>query len=344
MKTLKKVRMGKGHIEVVSTPRPDVKKEEVLIEVKYAGVCGTDVHIRHDMFQNIRPPVTLGHEFSGAIAEIGPGVSGWQIGDRVTIESTASFCGQCRFCHTGDTQRCLHRRAYGIAEDGAFAKYVSVRQDALHKLPDHISFQEAALTEPLAVAIHAVLERTTISQNDTALVTGPGPIGQLVFQVAKAAGAKVIVTGTDKDEERLNLAAEMGATHCLRADREDLITEVRRLTDGCGVDVAFESSGAAAAVQDCISAVRKGADIVQVGLLGRPLELNYDQLAIKELNLKGSFTHNHESWVKALEFMKERKVDLKAVISDEFPIDQWQEAFHLFEIGIGLKYLLYPID
>jgi L-iditol 2-dehydrogenase len=344
MKTLRKMRMGKGQVEVVSVPRPAVQKDEVLIEVKYAGVCGTDLHILHDMFQSIRPPVTLGHEFSGVIAEKGPDVSNWQIGDRVTIESTASFCGQCRSCRTGDTQRCLQRCAYGIVEDGAFAKYVAVRQDALHKLPDHISFQEAALTEPLAVAIHAVLERTAISQDDTVLVTGPGPIGQLVLQVAKATGAKVIVTGTSKDEDRLNLATKLGADQVLRADRQDLKVLVEDITDGSGVDVAFESSGAAAAVQDCISATRKGADIVQIGLLGRPLELDYDQLAIKELNLRGSFTHNHQSWVKALEYMKSSKVNLKAVISDEFPIDQWQEAFQLFESGTGLKYLLYPID
>jgi L-iditol 2-dehydrogenase len=136
----------------------------------------------------------------------------------------------------------------------------------------------------------------------------------------------------------------LGADQVLRADRQDLKVLVEDITDGSGVDVAFESSGAAAAVQDCISATRKGADIVQIGLLGRPLELDYDQLAIKELNLRGSFTHNHQSWVKALEYMKNNKVNLKAVISDEFPIDQWQEAFQLFESGSGLKYLLYPVD
>jgi L-iditol 2-dehydrogenase len=342
MNALRKLRRGPGQIELVSLPRPEPQPGEVLVAVRYAGICGTDLHIRHDLYGNLQPPVTLGHEFSGVVAEVGPEVCGWQAGDRVTVESAAAVCGHCDHCRRGDTQCCPGRKAFGISRDGAFAHYVAARQDALHRLPGHVSFREAALTEPLAVAVHAVMERSGLGHGQMALVTGPGTIGQLVAQVARAAGARVVLAGTSLDEERLGLARRLGVEHIVFSDRQDLRGAVDAITAGRGADAAFECAGVAAAVNDCLATVRKGGEVVQVGLTGRRIELPYDDICLKEIALKGSFTHNHRTWNRALELLAESRVELGPLISGEFPIEEWQQAFDLCEKGAGLKYLLYP--
>ena len=344
MKALRKLRRGPGNVELVDVDPPRPGKGEVIVRVQYSGICGTDIHILHDLYPKAIPPVTLGHEFSGIVLEIGPNVEGWRVGDRVTVESAAEFCRVCEFCRTGQTQRCEKRQAFGSGRDGAFASFVVTRQDRLHRLPDHVSFQEGALCEPLACAIHAVMERSSVEPGKTALVTGPGPIGLLVLQVAKAVGATVVISGIQRDVQRLQRAERMGADHCIRIDQGDPNRLIHELTGGMGVDAAFECSGAEGALSDCLREVRKGGEIVQVGLFARPIELNYDEITFKEVQVKGSFTHNRRTWEKAIDLLRDRKVNLKTLISKEFPLDQWQEAFGLFERGEGLKYLLCPID
>jgi L-iditol 2-dehydrogenase len=188
------------------------------------------------------------------------------------------------------------------------------------------------------------MERSSIEPGKTVLVTGPGPIGLLVLQVAKAMGATVFISGTQRDEERLKIAKRMGADHCVQVDQQNPHPLIYELTGGMGVDVVYECSGAMGAVSDCFQGVRKGGEIVQVGLFGQSIELNYDDVTFKEVQVKGSFTHNRRTWEKAMELLRDRKVDLIFLVSGEFPLDQWEEAFRLFEKGMGLKYLLYPID
>ncbi len=326
----------------VDPPRPS--EGEVIVQVKYGGVCGTDIHILHDLYPKARPPVTLGHEFSAVIYELGTNVQGWKVGDRVTVESTADFCGVCEFCRSGQTQRCEERQGYGSGRDGGFASFVATRQNALYRLPDHVSFQEGALCEPLACAIHAVMEMSSIDSGQTVLVTGPGPIGLLVLQVAKAVGTTVVISGTQRDGERLKLAERIGADHCVQIDQRDIHPLIHELTGGMGVDAAFECSGAPGALNDCLLEVRKAGEIIQVGLFGRPIEFNYDDVTYKEVDIRGSFSHNRRTWEKAIDLLREQKVNLISLVSRELPLDQWEEAFRLFEKGVGLKYLLYPID
>jgi L-iditol 2-dehydrogenase len=188
------------------------------------------------------------------------------------------------------------------------------------------------------------MERSSIEPGKTVLVTGPGPIGLLVLQVAKTVGAAVVISGTQRDEERLTIAKRMGADHCVQVDQQNLHPLIYEFTGGMGVDVAYECSGAMGALSDCFQGVRKGGEIVQVGLFGRSIEMNYDDVTFKEVQVQGSFTHNRRTWEKAMELLRDRKVDLISLVSGEFPLDQWEEAFRLFEKGMGLKYLLYPID
>jgi L-iditol 2-dehydrogenase len=344
MKALRKLHRGPGHVDLVNVDPPHPGEREVIVEVQYGGVCGTDIHILHDLYPKARPPVTLGHEFSGVVSELGPNVRGWKVGDRVTVESAAHFCRVCEFCRSGETQRCEEREGLGSGRDGGFASFVATRQDGLYRLPDHVSFQEGALCEPLSCAIHAVMERSSIEPGNTVLVTGPGPIGLLVLQVAKTVGAAVVISGTQRDEERLKIAKRLAADHCVQVDQQNPHPLIYELTGGMGVDVAYECSGAMGALSDCFQGVRKGGEIVQVGLFGRSIEMNYDDVTFKEVQVKGSFTHNRRTWEKAMELLRDRKVDLISLVSGEFPLDQWEEAFRLFEKGMGLKYLLYPID
>lgn len=343
MKALMKLQRGEGFVELkeVEDPRPDA--DEVLIAVRRAGVCGTDIHILHGEFPKARPPFVLGHEFSGVVEEVGSEVRGWKVGDRVVSETSAHFCGRCRFCQRGDTQICPEREAYGYVRNGAFAKYLVVKAKLLHRIPESVSDSEAALSEPLAVCVHSAYHRTKVEPGDVTLVTGPGAVGLIMFQVVKAAGAKVILCGMDSDRERLRLGAELGADRCVNVEREDLSSIVMEMTEGYGVDKSYECAGAKGAVTDCLRLTRRGGTIVQVGLFGRPIEIPYEEITLKELSIIGCFAQNHDSWDPALRLLAEKKVKMGPLVSAEYPLDRWKEAFERSERREGLKYLLYPI-
>ena len=344
MKALRKLERGPGHMEVVEVPEPQAQKGEVIVEVRRAGVCGTDIHNYHGLFSKVRPPITLGHEFCGVIAEVGPGVTGWRVGDRVTVDTWAGSCGVCRYCKAGKTHLCGHRLGYGSSRDGGFAAFVAIRQDALHRLPDHVTFREGALCEPLACAVHAVKEISSIRPEMVVLITGPGPIGLLVLQVAKTEGSTVIISGRKRDEERLKLAKTLGADETVQIEEEDLFSVVSRLTDGYGADLVFECSGAAGGLNDAIRCVAKAGELVQVGLFGEMASgIHYDDATLKEIQIKGIYAHNQGTWRKTIDLLSQRKVDLAPLVSGEYPLDQWRKAFELFEKGIGFKYLLYPV-
>jgi L-iditol 2-dehydrogenase len=342
VRALRKLKRGIGQIELVSIPDPIPGVGEVLVQVECAGVCGTDIHIFHDAYGNLQPPVTLGHEFAGVVAHAGPEVSGWRAGDRVAVESLASSCGKCSYCRAGQTQCCSERRAFGISEDGAFAEFVVVRPQALHRIPEGVPFEQAAMVEPLCVAVHAVMEKSRIKGGETVLITGPGTIGQLVAQVACVAGARVVMAGTSKDSERLEVAMAAGVEHCLLSDQEGSSDALARITQGRGVDTAFECAGAGGAVRLCLSAVRKGGQLVQVGLAGRPLEIDYDLICLKELYLQGSFTHNQGTWKTAVAMLKDPRLKLGTLISGVYPLEQWKQAFERSAQAVGLKHLLTP--
>jgi L-iditol 2-dehydrogenase len=344
MRALRKLKNGKGNVEIAEIEIPQLSDNEVLIQVERAGICGTDVHIYHDKFDKVRPPVTLSHEFCGIVVEVGPAVSGWNKGDRVTCETSAHYCGSCPFCQKGQTQLCDGRLGYGYSKDGAFANYIKVQHHLLHKLPDHISFTEGALCEPLAVATHVVMERSSVKEGDIVLVAGPGTIGLLVLQVVLNTGARAIVAGLKKDEERLQLASKLGAEFTVEVDTEDLTAYISDITKGSGVDIAYDCTGSAGGVKGCLSALRKGGEFVAVGLLGQTMNFDLDQVTLREINIKGCFAHNHGSWEKAINLLNLKKIDLKSLVSAELPLQRWKEAFEMFQKCDGLKVLLLPND
>jgi L-iditol 2-dehydrogenase len=188
LKALVKTAPGFGHVELQNKPEPAPGEKQVKIKVKYAGICGSDIHTYEGHYK-VAFPVTLGHEFAGEIVEVGPGVQSFKVGDRVTSETTFSICGQCPYCQTKDYNLCSERKGLGTQQDGGFAEYVLAREESLHLLPDNVDFRSAAMTEPLACTHHA-LAKTTINAGDLCVVIGPGPIGLLAAQAAKSKGAK----------------------------------------------------------------------------------------------------------------------------------------------------------
>jgi len=339
MKALMKLKNGR--ITLMDVPEPVPGPGEVKVLVKATGICGSDLY----GYSAVKPPVVLGHETAGVVAEVGEGVRKVKVGDRVTAETTAYICGKCRFCQSGDYNLCSERRGLGSRANGAFARYFVIREESIHHLPSHIDFAEGALTEPLACATHAVMEQAKISPDNVVLVIGPGPLGLLVGQVAKAQGARVIICGLTGDEERLVLAKDLGLDFGLNLQEVDISRFISEITNGCGVDAAFECAGAPEAVQLGLKLVRKRGKYIQVGILHEPVNLNLnDVLFGREINLTGSHTQRPSSWSKALRLIEEGKVNLRPLITDCFPLKEWERAFEIARVRNSIKVMLYPGD
>jgi L-iditol 2-dehydrogenase len=343
MKGLFKTAPGDGNMELRDTEVPKPGPGQVLVEVKAAGICGSVLHIYHwDIAFAMRPPMIVGHEFSGVIVENGPGVDGWKPGDRVTAEPSAIICGECRYCRTGAYNLCANRRVMGYWVNGVFAEYVVVGAHRLHRLPDRTSFEEGALTEPLACCVHAVHELTGVEVGDFVAVTGPGAIGLLCAQLAKAEGAEVMMIGTNADMDRLATAKSLGIDHCVNLEETDPLVYAQERTEGYGADVVFECAGAGPAAALGIELARKQGKYTQVGLFGKPITLNFERIAYKELVVTGSLSQRYTAWKRTIRIMELGRIDLRAVISDTFPLSRWKEAFDKFEAKKGLKILLDP--
>ncbi|MCH2210010.1 MAG: zinc-binding dehydrogenase [Fuerstiella sp.] len=341
MKALVKTAAGIGHLELLDLPEPIPAPDQLKVQVKFGAICGTDLHICDDEYVNC-PPMVLGHEMSGVVVEAGEQVTKFQVGDRVTSETFRYTCGRCRFCRDGLIGLCPDRRSMGVHVDGAFAEYVCQREESLHRLPDNVSFEAGAMSEPTAVAVRAVYERATISAGDVVLISGPGVIGLLCLQAVKAHEARVILVGTAGDEQRLALGRELGADLIINT-QTDSLDAVLEFTDGLGADVAVECAGSAASLDQCITLVRKAAQVVTVGLPGRPVSVDLDQAIIKELTILPSFTYSHETWRRALELLEAGKISTTPLVSRRFPLTEWKTAFETVRSRQGLKCLLEPV-
>ena len=343
MKAVMKVAPGAGNVEVREIPEPETLAGQVTIAVRAAGICGTDLHIYHDEFPS-SPPVVLGHELSGQVVMVGAGVTRVQVGDRVTTETYASTCGVCRFCRTGRVNLCPKRRSIGTAVNGGFTSYVTVPEQNIHQLPEHISFRAGALSEPLACVVHGALELPRLLPEDLAVIAGPGAIGLLTLQAVKAAGARVIVLGTDGDLHRLQLAQELGADAVYNVGRDQYRAAIEDCTDGLGADIVYECSGAGPAAQNLLSLVRRGGQYAQIGLFGKPVAWDLDQICYKELQVTGSNASVPSAWTRALQLLASGKVHSEPLISGIFPVTEWRAAFDVFESRAGIKTVLEPVS
>ena len=340
MKAVVKAQRGVGNVVYQEMPEPTPGPDEVKVEVVAAGVCGTDIHIFHDRFR-YNPPVILGHEFSGVVVEVGKDVNDFKVGDRITAEAPARFCGTCDYCRVGNYNLCSNRIGLGWGVNGCFAKYVVVEAKMSHKIPENISFKAAALCEPLACVVHG-LELTEVASHQLVVVAGPGPIGLLTMQAAKAEGAKVVVIGTTVDEERLSKAKELGADLTINVQTTDVVQQIRDITSGYGADVVFECSGNNASVNTCFDLIKKGGKYTQVGLFGKQITIDFEKVATKELKVTGVQSQRWTAWDRALKMLAAGKIRLEPLVSSEFSMKDWEKAFQAFESKSGLKIVMYP--
>ena len=343
MKALVKTQKGKGFLELRDVPEPQVKAGEVKIEIAACGICGTDVHVKHDEFP-YWPPVTLGHEFAGTVVEVGPNCRSAKVGERVVAEPHNLSCGVCYLCRTGNTHICASKRSPGWGVDGGMAKYICYPEKLLHRMPEGMTFDQGALVEPTANAVTDVIERARITAGDFAVVIGPGPIGLLAAMVARAAGAReVVVIGTPADAAlRLKKAKELGFT-TVNLGEANPVDVVMGLTGGIGADIVIECSGSPRAIPGTIDLVRKLGKICVIGLTGnRPVEVPWDKFSFKVVEVIFNLSTSYTSWDRTIALIHKGLVPAEKIITHRLPLAQWEEAFAAVENLSGLKALLIP--
>ncbi len=344
MKAVVKYGKGKGLVEMREVPEPKMMDDEVLVEVKAVSVCGSDLHIYHDNHP-YWPPMILGHEFSGVIADVGKEVNDWRVGDRVVTETRTGSCGVCYICQSGFPQACEKKRPFGIGINGAFTKYVAGPARLLHRLPDSISFEAGALIEPIAVCVTSILERSQLQAGESVAITGPGPIGLISLAIAKAAGAKMVgVTGRSADEGvRFEKAKELGADFIINVDGEDPVQKVLKLTNSLGVDVLVETSGGGKAIYQAFEMVRRFGRICAIGISGKDeVSIPYDRAIFKAVRYDFCFSSSWTAWEKAIGLIAKGLIRAEKLITHRFSLDKWEEAFHLLENLQAAKVILIP--
>jgi L-iditol 2-dehydrogenase len=332
------------HLVFGDAPDPQVADDEVLVRVRACGICGSDVHGMDGSTGRRRPPIIMGHEAAGVIAEVGKQVEGWKKGDRVTFDSTIS-CGSCWFCQRGLVNLCDHRRVLGVScedyrQDGAFAEYVALPHRILYRLPDSVSFEQAAMVEPVSVAVHAV-ERTPVSLGDTAVVMGTGMIGLLVVQALRVAGCGRIIA-VDIEPQKLELALTLGADVSLKADACDVVKEVRSLTQGRGADVALEVIGLSPTINTAVASLRKGGWLTLVGNFQPSVEIPLQAVVTRQLTLAGSCACCGE-YPTCLDLLGRRAIHTEALVSATPPLAEgaaWFNRLYDREPGL-LKVILH---
>jgi threonine dehydrogenase-like Zn-dependent dehydrogenase len=341
MRALVKTAKGKGFCEVRDVPEPSLQETDVLIEVKACGICGTDLHIYHDEFP-YWPPVVLGHEFSGIISAVGKKVKGWQVGEKVVGEPHTLACGTCYLCRTGNRQICADKRSPGWGIDGAFAPRMRFPEPVLlHRIPEALSFEAAALVEPLANVVTDVVLTQSVMVGDIVAVSGPGPIGIMAALVAKEAGASsVLMLGTNDDEDlRLSLCRTLPAidrvVNVQQGDPQELVAEI---TGGRGVDVFIEASGAAAALQTAAQLIRKLGTVTAIGLTGRAkVEFPYDAFMMKSVRYQFNVSTKYDAWDRSIRLLASGFLPHEKIITHRGPIERWQEFFDALLARKGLK-------
>lgn len=309
--------LGPNVLEVQDVSRPEPGAGEVLLRVGACGICGSDVHGYLGLTGRRTPPMTMGHEFSGTVAAVGEGVTRLQPGDRVA-PYPVEFCGNCGFCSAGKTNLCADKRQYGVLTvDGAFAEYLCVREDLCFPIADGVSFAQASMMEPLAVAYHAVKTAGDL-KGKRVLIVGAGTIGLLALLCCRIAEPKEILV-SDLSAERRELALKLGADAAV-----DPVTEAEKLAD---VDVAFEAVGAGASVRSAMAALRIGGTAVWIGNNKPMIELNMQQVVTRELKIRGSFLYDMEDFGTVVDLINQGTLDVSGLISREIPLEDAPAAF-----------------
>ena len=329
----------KGSVEIRELARPEIGEGEVLLEVVNVGVCGSDLHQwTADHSWHVNYPVVLGHEFGGIIVELGQGVKGWNLGDRVVSETAAVIDPNSPMTRVGLYNLDPNRKGFGYGVNGAMTKYVRVPARCLHAIPAHLPFEEACLTEPCCVAYNAVVINSSIRPGDRVVVLGPGTIGILCAAVARLCGASVAVVGLEADTKRLEIAKQYGC-EAIVGDASDWAKQ----QDGLGADLVIDAAGSSITLKVAMELVRPNGQITKVGWGPQPCNFSLDPLVQKNVTLKGSFSHNWPIWEKVVAMLASGALDVKPIIGGIWPITSWKEAFEKMHHGEVIKSVLKPV-
>ena len=334
-----------GKFAIADVPRPEPGDREVLVCVAACGICGSDVHGYDGSSGRRIPPLVMGHEAAGVIVAVGPGVTAYKQGDRVTFDSTV-YCGQCVYCRRGEVNLCDRREVIGVScgeyrRDGAFAEYIAVPERILYRLPSKMSFPEAAMLEATSVALHAV-RVSGVKQGDTALVVGAGMIGLLTMQALRAAGVGRVMIA-DIDETRLTLGELLGADEALRGTGEDIAKAVLARTGGVGADVVFDAVGRAKTVAESIDSVRKGGTVTLIGNIAPEVTLPLQKVVSRQIRLQGTAASAGE-YPEAMELISSGRIHVRPLITAVVPLEDgpsWFERLHAQEPNL-MKVVLVP--
>jgi threonine 3-dehydrogenase len=342
MKALRKMQAAKG-LQIESVAIPAIGARDVLVRVKAASICGTDLHIYGwDRWSQgrIKPPVTLGHEFCGVVERVGEEVTAVQAGDFVSAEMHVN-CGHCHQCRLGEAHICQNLHIIGIDRDGAFAEFVKIPASNIWKLDPAIPEHYGAILDPLGNAVHAVLAGAISGQ--TVLVTGCGPIGLMAIAVAKACGSSTVFA-TETNEHRRVMAKKMGADVVLNPASENAVARILAETEETGVDVLLEMSGNPTAIQQGFKALRAGgcASLLGIPTENVPLDLVNDVI-FKGATVQGIYGRRmYDTWVQMTALLKAGRLNLEPLFGERASLDKFEGAFTLLQGGLAGKILLYP--
>jgi L-iditol 2-dehydrogenase len=332
-------------LEVTDLPQPEIGANDVLVRVRACGICGSDVHGIDGSSGRRIPPIVMGHEAAGEIAEAGRNVKDWKVGDRVTFDSTVS-CGYCDFCRRGDINLCDNRQVLGVScgdyrRNGAFAEYVAVPQNILYGLPGALPFEHAAMIEAVSIAVHAV-NLTPRSLGDTAVVVGSGMIGQLTIQAAKVAGFSRVFA-VDVDDAKLAMAKNLGADEAFNSKTCDAAKEIVARTGGRGADAALEAVGATDPICTAIASVRKGGTVTLIGNITQKVELPLQSVVTRQIRLQGSCASSGE-YPACIELLSSGKIRVDSMISARTGLDEaasWFDRLYRHEPNL-MKVIVQP--
>lgn len=326
-------------VEIREVERPTAGPDDVILAVEAVGVCGSDLHQWHGSHSwPVNYPVVLGHEFGGRIAELGAAVRGWSEGDRAVSETAAVIDPNNPMSRSGLYNLDPTRKGFGYGVNGAMTKFVRVPARCLHRVPDSLPMEHAALTEPCCVAYNAVIKNARVQPGDRIVVLGPGPIGILCAAMARLAGAEVALVGLERDRGRLETAKAYGC--------DVIIGDAApwaKARDGLGADGVIDAAGVSAALKTAMEIVRPAGWISKVGWGPQPLNFSLDPLVQKNITLQGSFSHNWPIWERVLALLTSGQLDVRPILGGVWTLEAWHEAFEKMHGGAIVKAVLKPV-
>ncbi len=343
MKGIVKFKDGKDGWEIRDVVRRDPGPGEVEIKVMNAGICGSELHLFHDN-HSYTPGTVIGHEYSGYISRVGEGVTDWKAGDRVVTENHFLACGSCYFCRTGNTVMCPTRGGIGYHRNGGWAEYIVAPTKYMIRIPDSVTYEQAACVEPLAILTEALTVKEPVQSGEVVVVQGCGTMGLLAAQVAKAAGAgTVIITGTNADEEiRFPIARKLpGIDRIVNVQKEDLKAVVMELSEGMGADTVVECTGAPMAAASAIEVVRRLGRVLPIGEMPvKDVAIDWNKCIFKGITIHFNFGSNYLAWHRAVKMIENGTVNVDALITHRIHMKDFMKGFELLDSKVAVKVMM----